>query len=180
MKYFYNKNRIAGHNSGFTLIETLVAIAILLVAVASPLIVSQRGIAAANSAKEQMIAYYLAQDATEQIRAIRDNNSLVSPKRDWLDGLSQCTNTASCTIDLYGNPAHSVEFSSVNSGPLKFDATNSYYRYTTGVDTPFARVFYLTPELANNGEVLVNVEVTWSSGGVPHRVVIQSRIFNIR
>ena len=82
---------------------------------------------------------------------------------------------------IYGNSGLNIEFASVNAGPLKFDPINYFYRYnTTGPDTLFTRTFYLTPEASNSGEVLVDVEVRWSSNGTTHRVTIQSRLFNIR
>jgi type II secretory pathway pseudopilin PulG len=52
-------------NKAFTLIEALIAIAILMISIAAPLSLAAKGIEAANLAKQQITAYYLAQDAYE-------------------------------------------------------------------------------------------------------------------
>jgi len=61
---------------GFTLIETLIAISILMISVVAPLSLAAKGIQAANLAKQQVVAYYLAQDAYEMIKNITDTNKL--------------------------------------------------------------------------------------------------------
>jgi len=61
---------------GFTLVETLIAISILMISVAAPLSLAAKGIQAANLAKQQIVAYYLAQDAYEVIKNITDTNKL--------------------------------------------------------------------------------------------------------
>ncbi len=71
------------NGGGFTLIETLVAIMILMLAVTGPLVISQKGLSAAGYAKDQLTAYFLAQDAMEYVHNVRDTNVLNSVG-DWL------------------------------------------------------------------------------------------------
>jgi type II secretory pathway pseudopilin PulG len=75
------------NSKGFTLIEALVAISILMVAIASPMTLAQKGLSTATLSKDQMIASFLAQDAIESVRNIRDQIAVsdVSPA-DWLGG----------------------------------------------------------------------------------------------
>ncbi len=61
-------------NKGFTIIETLVAITILMVAITGPLTISQRGLTNAVFARDQLVATYLAQDALEFVHYARDWN----------------------------------------------------------------------------------------------------------
>ena len=63
-------------NTGFTLVETLVAIAILMIAIAGPLTVAEKGLSAAIYARDKLIGSYLAQDGMEAIKNIVDTNEL--------------------------------------------------------------------------------------------------------
>src|SRR4051812_13810349 len=49
----------------FTLVESMVAISILALAVTGPMIIAQKGIGSAIYAKDQITAFYLAQEAVE-------------------------------------------------------------------------------------------------------------------
>ncbi len=63
---------------GFTLIETMIAVTILTFAVAGPLFTASRAIVAAQIARDQLIASYLAQEGIEYVRAMRDNEYLIA------------------------------------------------------------------------------------------------------
>lgn len=63
---------------GFTLIETLVAITILIVGVLGPLTIAVRGISDGFFARNQIAANYLAQEAVEVIFNKRQTNCLYS------------------------------------------------------------------------------------------------------
>ena len=54
--------------AGFTIIETLVAIAILMIAISGPLVVATKSLTAATRAKNQSVASFLAQEGMELIR----------------------------------------------------------------------------------------------------------------
>ena len=75
-------------NAGFTLVETLVAIAILMIAIAGPLTVAEKGLSAAIYARDQMMASYLAQDGMEYVKNVVDTNEIQihnnSASYDWL------------------------------------------------------------------------------------------------
>ena len=74
----------------FTLIETLVAIAILVVSVMAPLAVASSSYFQARAARDQVVATYLAQEAVEMVRYVRDRNMirhLANNTTDWLDVL---------------------------------------------------------------------------------------------
>ena len=75
-------------SDGFSLVETLVAIAVLLVAIVGPMTIAAQGLQASFFAREQTTAVYLAQEAVEAIEEIRDVAALeavyeLSP-RTWL------------------------------------------------------------------------------------------------
>lgn len=68
--------RNASFKQGFTFVETLVAITVLLVAIAAPMSLAQNGIMAARLSQDQIVAFYLAQEGIEITRNLRDNNRL--------------------------------------------------------------------------------------------------------
>jgi prepilin-type N-terminal cleavage/methylation domain-containing protein len=95
--------------SGFTLIETMVAIAILTLSVAGPLYTANRAIVAAQTANAQLTASYLAQEGIEYIRMMRDDiylstyhagGSTISTTawNTFIAGISLCAAKA-CTLD---------------------------------------------------------------------------------
>jgi type II secretory pathway pseudopilin PulG len=76
---------------GFTLIEALVAISILMIAVASPITMAQKSLVASMFSRDQMIATFLAQDALEGIKNARDQIAMNGTSTDsWLKGLENC------------------------------------------------------------------------------------------
>ena len=84
-------------NSGFTLVEALVAISVLMVAVASPLYIAQQGLSAAVLSRDQMTASFLAQDGLEAVKNIRDDVAISQSSGSWLAGLGNCMCGASQT-----------------------------------------------------------------------------------
>lgn len=107
---------------GFTLIETLVAIAILTLAVAGPLLVASRALVSAQIAQEQLAASYLAQEGIEYVRMMRDDEYLAAYQAgganvsltawsNFLSGsgpasIAQCVSTT-CTLSPMSSPLSS-------------------------------------------------------------------------
>ena len=93
------------HKKAFTLVEALVAISILMIAIASPMTLAQKGLSTATLSKDQMIASFLAQDAIEAVKNIRDQTALRGGN-DWLATLSDCvcTDDTTCNFDLSQTP----------------------------------------------------------------------------
>ena len=98
-------------NRGFTLIETLVAIAVLSLAITGPMVIAQKGIGSAIYARDEVTAFYLAQEAIEYIRNVRDTNRIkdyeINPPQnttvDWLwefdSNGANCMDPNTCQID---------------------------------------------------------------------------------
>lgn len=63
---------------GFTLVETLVAITVLLVAIVGPMTIAAQGLQASFFAREQATAIFLAQEAIESIQSLRDEDAIKS------------------------------------------------------------------------------------------------------
>ena len=152
--------RFALHDTrGFTLIETLVAIMILTVSIAGPLTIATKGLSSAIFARDQITAFYLAQEAVEFVRNTRDQNSLhVPPVPPWLTGLGDCFADA-CKIDVKNTTISSCGGS---CPPLLHDETTDFYNYEIGEPSPFTRTVSLVTVDAD--EVAVNVTLSWRTG----------------
>ena len=162
------------YSRGFTLVETLVAIAILTIAISGPFVAAQRSFIAASIARDQFIATFLAQEALEYIHAIRDDNYLAG--RDWLSGLGACEGGSSCTVD----PTQEV-ISACNGicGGLALSDTGLYNQTpvsSTNHATPFTRT--VTIEQINPTEVRITVSVSFNSGHASHTVSAKESLFN--
>lgn len=159
------------YNQGFTMIETLVAITILLVFIAGPLSYASRSLSAANYAKDQITAFYLAGEAIEYIRNMRDNNSLAG--NSWLSGLSDCIG-GSCTIDA---PNHTVASCGGACSPLRYYSTTGFYGYSSlWAETPFTRTVSIMS--VSDHEIEASSTISWSSGLLTRNFTVRERIFD--
>jgi len=150
-------------NAGFTLVETLVAIAILMIAIAGPLTVAEKGLSAAIYARDKLIGSYLAQDGMEAIKNIVDtdqlNSATLNPQGNtnyswWLsinenpnNLLSGCNSSDYCYIDTTSNlptitPCNGTALSCHTALSL---ISSGYVQSGSNPTTPFTRYFYVQP-----------------------------------
>ncbi len=106
----------------FTLIETMIAVAILSLAVAGPLTTASRAIVAAQTARDQLTASYLAQEGIEYVRALRDEAFLAAyhsggasvSATAWNNFTTQiepvCLSPLNCTLDPARNMGYGSGF----------------------------------------------------------------------
>ena len=151
-------------NKGFTMVETLVAIFILLISITGPLAVAQGGLKAAFIARDQTVAYYLAQDAIEFIKNKRDDNFINI--RDWLDGLDNCLGSNICTVDTTIND-NNIKLCSTESAEPGCGQLNTLNRISssgkfgfTGESTKFYRIINIL-EVEDDQEIQITVKVGW-------------------
>ncbi len=165
---------------GFTLIETLVAVLLLTASIAGPLTLASKGLSAALIARDQMIAFYLAQDAVEYVRYARDTNKLGGGS--WLTGainLSNCISATGCTLDPL---TAAVTACPVGGCPLINKQTvsgSTYFSYTVGTVTPqqFRRTVILTTPTAS--EAVLTVSVSWrAQSGVTRTISVRENILD--
>ena len=155
---------------GFTLIETFVAITILVTAIAGPLTLAQKGLQSAVLARDQLIASFLSQEGIEFVREHRDNNALSSPRPvDWLQGLAACIDPNTCTVDPF---ADSVVACNGACQPLNLDQSLGFYNYNqSNPVSPFTRTVRIVRN-ANGREAKVYSTVSWSTGPFSHPPII--------
>ncbi|MEX0917159.1 MAG: type II secretion system protein [Candidatus Paceibacterota bacterium] len=155
--------------SGFTLVETLVAVSILLVSIGGPLTIAQRGISSAFFARDQITAFYLAQEAVEYIRNVRDSNKLAGD--EWTLGFEDCIGSV-CLIDAKTNEIEECIGGSCD--PLKYDG--EFYTYESGENSHFTREVVI--ETVNGNEIDVQVTISWQSTQLSRSFTISEHIFD--
>lgn len=166
--------------------ETLVAISILMVAIAGPMVLVGNGIRASAFARDQVTAFYLAQDAVEALRYIRDDNRIEIveftgdpdnlPEWDSLIGLP-CLDTP-CRIDtemIYEGDPNGIVTTDAQTKHLFIDGSGKYNYDTSGTETVFKRWFTITN--VSGSEVQIVVTVDWSSGAYTRSFSIRENLF---
>lgn len=162
-------------NRGFTVIEAIVAIAVLALAITAPLVLAYRSLNATNIARDQVIATFLAQDVMEYILAQRAKNRVNG--QDWLEGLEQCVDRASgCRIDTTKPLDGSGMITSNPSQALGYSEANGYGY--AGTPSRFSRV--VTMQSVEDDEKAVEVTVRWRTGAVMKEFTLTAHIFNSR
>lgn len=180
-------------DKGFTIIETLVAIAILMISIVGPLTIAHKGLLAALYAHDQVTASYLAQDAMEYIKNVRDNN-LINRPEDWLNKLDTCEDK-NCSVDTITGVPNDTNPTAAGIVPcssncnLYLSTTNGYTMANSGnTKTKFSRYFFLTKVNANGGNTVGNtvgneytatVIVSWKNGTISQEVKYESQLFNV-
>jgi type II secretory pathway pseudopilin PulG len=190
---------------GFTLLETLVAVAVLMVAIGSAFGLAPQGLMGARYAKNQTVANYLAQDALETVRNIRDNSMFFSPDPgdpyNWLSGVSDCVSTSDkekwCTVDSVNNTVAPCPPSS-NTGmcpPLDMIQTEDggvaygngplFENDPTVQNSIFTRAVTIENILNDtiapgntDTEALVTVRVTWQEGSLLRQTKTTETLFD--
>jgi len=158
---------------GFTLIETFVAITILVIAIVGPLTIASRGLNSTLLSRDQLTATYLAQEAIEQVRQFKDSNVLQG--NDWMSGpVSSCLGANGCYIDVWG--ATTVAACTGACPNLRYDNTMKLYRHDVGTLTSFRRTVRV--ENVSTHEKIISVQVDWQSGNTAKSIEIKERIFD--
>lgn len=175
----------------FTLVETMVAIAIIAISIVGPLYALEKGVIASYAARDKLAASALAQEGVEYVHGIRDSNYLYNlgapiVPRSWLYGLDgtggpNCVNGGACVIDAI-TPTNTVTACSSPSTcpPLRLSAAGVYTQASNGsnVASKFTRTVALTSVGSDGREMKVTVTVKWKTGLVNYSVSVSENLQN--
>jgi len=168
----------ANSQKGFTLVETLVAIMLLSVAVVAPMSLASKSLGSAYYARDQITAFYLAQEAIEALRSIRDSQILIiagsSSGAPDIFGLIPHQNEPFTVDGRKGDVSTAIEVCDGTCPPLETDGT--LYGYPDIDDDPnlwtpthFTRTVHAYAIPGNADEVRITATVTWKTGPIQER-----------
>lgn len=156
------------HTAGYSFIEVLVAIAILLVSIVGPLTIASTGLRNALFARDQNTAFFLAQEGIESIVYMRESAGLANLANgsvdtwSWFSALpAGCRTGEPCAVNV--STMTLSECDPVSECDLYLHDTGTVrYRYdASGEATPFRRSIYLSSIDSNT--VLVRSVVEWQA-----------------
>lgn len=159
------KKKIKTTENGFSIIEVIVAIGVILIAFTGMLTLINRSLAFHDLAYSRLIASYLAQEGIEIVRNIRDNNILQS--KNWNVGLSTGT---------YQVQYNDLALRNYTGEPLKLDTVNGIYNYNSGAITRYIREINI--RTISSDHIVVQSIVTWKNRGGSFDVVVEDHLYN--
>lgn len=189
-----NFKKLEKQKKGFTLIETLVAIAILVTGVIGPLSIAYQGVSLSLLARDQITASFLAQEGLEFVRfRIGTNhnlgetgNGLINPVLgDNSYSLFECSwedNGGNyCMVDPFEtDPGLAIVSCGVYGGVcpyLKYDSGSRKYSFS-GDDTNFRRSVRVNYNISSPDEFQVESKVEWGKPGNIHTLVLKEVIMD--
>src|SRR3989338_11323733 len=132
------------YERGFTIVESLVAIAVFTVGISAAIFVIQQSFTVGSRVKNKIIAAYLAQEGIEVIRNIRDRNWMQGNVYDVGDVAANCFNESNCWTNGIND----------SDGTGNFTKTGcSQYDSASLASAPCA----LGPRLSFNGSYYISV-----------------------
>jgi len=194
---YLEKKAAAQSARGFTLVESLVAIAIVALSISGPLWAAGNSLRAAQVAQDQLTASSLSQEAVEYVRAIRDDDYLNAYNKDkttsnastdawtaFLSDVSGCGKASGgCEMHLgdwdhpypssTGQPLVpcSAGGASCNSPLQLTSGSQNVYNRVSGVATAFTRIVTVDSVGTTYAPVEQVVStVTWSLHGSTYHV----------
>ena len=182
---------------GFTIVETLVAITILLIALIAPFRAAETSLTSSYTARDELIANSLAQEGLEYVHQIRGSNYLLTRSgtlTPWLSGLTggafpDCQSPKLCTVDMSPTAVTKIAqcydgvTNTCGSKPLYVNGIQIYSQAVSGTASKFYRtltVCYIGGGscTTTTNEAKVTVTVTWSTNKVSHTTSVNDYVTN--
>ena len=155
-----NKN-----NKGFTLLETIVAIGVIMVGLIAVLVLINGSLFYVSLIKDRLTVAYLNSEGLEVVRNIRDNN--------WLQNLAW---NNSLSDGDYNIAYSSLSPSSYADTELLLDTSSGLYNYSSGSPSGFKRKISIVN--LSSYELQVISAVTWQRKGINYTNSAEEHLFN--
>jgi len=185
------------------MLETLVAISVMLVGIVGPISLIAQALASTAFSRNHIVAYNLAQEGIELVRAVRDDMVLCS-RFGWTDfsnlgslapGYFEFDALLSTTIgcgSLSMNVPQPIRRAAATCNtPLHI--TNGIYTYTGGTITGFSRCVRICvpanaapcsavadPDIPASDQFEIISTVTWEERGATKNISLRDRLYDWR
>ncbi len=185
---FKIKNLKLKNNAGFTVLESIVAIFVLSLAISGAFSAVRQSLNQSILSKDEIRAFYIAQEAFEIIRNKRDTNQLAhlnGGTNTWLTGISEVGNgcyfgnvcmVSPTSYDFDGEAFVSCGMSWNSCPNLQQDGQ---YLYSYGFSfTPTNLKREIMIESISADEISVTVRVSWTKGLISKEFKVKTHLFN--
>jgi type II secretory pathway pseudopilin PulG len=166
--------------SGFTLVEALVALSILIVGIISGFILVTKALYDVTIIQDRLTASFLAQEGLEFVRQIRDTNYLktlgsTSTETDWDNNLKTDENYL-----IFANiSAGTIILSSWQDKLLSYHPSSGVYNYdNTGDATPTVFKRKINIYHVSSDEIRVQSIMNWKSRNIDFSFTAEDHLFN--
>ncbi|NIA04258.1 MAG: hypothetical protein GWP09_02805 [Nitrospiraceae bacterium] len=166
--------------NGFTLIETIGAISILLIGIIGTYAMVRQSLSSSIFSRSHLIASYLGQEGVAIVRNIRDTNWLQGNNYD--DGLADGDYEADYTNSSLGSSLACSPICTYTDPSLSFlKLDNGFYDYNSGTQTIFKRKISLEHiyDADSNPCLKVTITVYWKNRGERvHQISVQENLYD--
>ncbi len=169
-------------HEGFTLLEMLFAIIIFSFSLVSLMLIAGKGVVATATAKDQLIAQYLAEEGVEVARNMRDTNFLMwgaGGEENWLTDL-ECAKDKACDIAYSQDSAPYLK--PLEGSEQLLCISKEYGSYGGcedgggGEPSKFSRGIYIENIPGDNTSRTIVSKVTWNQRSINREYTLKTYI----
>ncbi|MGB9680585.1 MAG: prepilin-type N-terminal cleavage/methylation domain-containing protein [Minisyncoccia bacterium] len=161
---------------GFTLVEALIAISILIIGILSGFILVTRALYNVSVIQDRLSAVFLAQEGIELVRNIRDTNfiKILNNKGtiSWREGLSDGCYLIDTSMPLTLKP---IACNNENDY-LTYNQDLNLYLYNNGSNTSFYRQIKI--ETISDDEIRVISFIKWKTRNMIFDLTVEDHLYN--
>ena len=170
IKEFFFPKYSDSAEGGFTLLETLVAIMILMLMISATFTAIASSMKSGIFSRNLVTANYLAQETLEYVINIRDNFGSAGMS-DFID---KCTDSSPCNPNVITDTVSYGNQKIMNGGTNSFWVPYDSLAFSDSKITPFSRNLVVSKVREN--EYNIKVTVFWVSGTLNQSVVVNENI----
>jgi len=185
-------NKLKSTRTGFTLIETMVAVFILSIALTALLGLTSKSLFMARYSRNEITANYLLQEASDYIRNKRDSVAFqqrFTKNGGWSNFLAIFGNSTSSSLCFSTNGCYFDVNTTINNSVIKLcnvlkptfgklkcpifyydsEATNgSFYNYNSEIGSlsNFKRMIFFKKNPNNKNEIYITIKIEWLNGNL--------------